>query len=72
MTDGNLLQVAAGELPTAQKHLRGVNAMVNSGGGAGELGLTGLLERMYWKFMGTLDLQATEIELVCTKRLAQD
>ncbi|KAK3290217.1 uncharacterized protein B0H64DRAFT_60783 [Chaetomium fimeti] len=49
-------EVTAGEHAIAQKHLKGVLAMVNSRGGAGELGLTGLLERMYQRFMETLEM----------------
>lgn len=47
----------AGEHSIARKHLRGILAMVDSGGGVGELGLTGLLERMYCKFMRIFELE---------------
>ncbi|KAK0716090.1 hypothetical protein B0H67DRAFT_645758 [Lasiosphaeris hirsuta] len=45
-------EVTSGEHAIAREHLKGVIAMVNSRGGTGELGLTGLLERMYRAFMG--------------------
>ncbi|KAI1426870.1 hypothetical protein F5Y12DRAFT_238238 [Xylaria sp. FL1777] len=64
-------EVKAGEHTIARKHLKGVFAMVNSSGGAGELGLTGLLERMYRKFMGALVLKDPEIDLLCSKTLTQ-
>jgi hypothetical protein len=41
--------------------------MVDSRGGAGELGLTGLLERMYRRLMGALEIE-TEIETDLLKR----
>ncbi|KAI1746711.1 hypothetical protein F4782DRAFT_41216 [Xylaria castorea] len=62
-------EVTAGEHAIARKHLKGVLAMVDSSGGAGELGLTGLLERMYRKFMGTLELKDPEIDFLCSKTL---
>ncbi|KAK0648648.1 hypothetical protein B0T16DRAFT_491403 [Cercophora newfieldiana] len=49
-------EVTTGERAIAQRHLKGVFAMVDSSGGAEELGLTGLLERMYGKFMEVLGL----------------
>ncbi|KAI0447480.1 hypothetical protein F4803DRAFT_574686 [Xylaria telfairii] len=64
-------EVTAGEHNIARKHLKGVVAMVDSRGGARELGLTGLLERMYRKFMGALDLKDREIDLVCSNILTQ-
>ncbi|KAI0451918.1 hypothetical protein F5B21DRAFT_485060 [Xylaria acuta] len=64
-------EVTAGEHTIARKHLKGVLAMVNSSGGAGELGLTGILERMYRKFMGALELRDPEIDLLCSKTLTQ-
>lgn len=45
--------------------------MVDSSGGAGELGLTGLLERMYRKFMGAFEIKDPEIDLLCNKTLTQ-
>ncbi|TGJ79593.1 hypothetical protein E0Z10_g9167 [Xylaria hypoxylon] len=64
-------EVTAGEHTIARKHLKGVIAMVDSSGGVGELGLTGLLERMYRRFMGTLELKDPEIDLLCSKTLTQ-
>ncbi|KAH6855509.1 hypothetical protein B0I37DRAFT_365060 [Chaetomium sp. MPI-CAGE-AT-0009] len=55
-------EVTAGEHAIARKHLKGVLAMVNSRGGAGELGLTGLLERMFRKFLETLELKDPDID----------
>ncbi|KAL5335543.1 hypothetical protein BJX70DRAFT_401447 [Aspergillus crustosus] len=49
-------EVALGEHAVAQKHLRGVVAMVDSRGGARQLGLTGLLERMYQRLIDALGL----------------
>ncbi|KAL2849805.1 hypothetical protein BJX68DRAFT_237816, partial [Aspergillus pseudodeflectus] len=60
-------EVALGEHGIARKHLRGVVAMVDSRGGTGELGLTGLLERMYQRLMGALEIE-TEIETDLLKR----
>ncbi|KAI1302209.1 hypothetical protein F5Y03DRAFT_362042 [Xylaria venustula] len=56
-------EVSAGEHTIARKHLKGVIAMVDSSGGAGNLGLTGLLERMYRKFLVVLELEDPEIDL---------
>ncbi|KAK3353823.1 hypothetical protein B0T25DRAFT_545432 [Lasiosphaeria hispida] len=66
-------EVTVGEHTIARKHLKGVLAMVDSSGGAGELGLTGLLERMYRKFMGVfkLELKDAGIDLLCNKTLTQ-
>jgi hypothetical protein len=49
-------QVTAGEHTIAQKHVQGVVAMVDSSGGARGLGLTGLLERMYQRFLVAFSL----------------
>ncbi|KAL4884467.1 hypothetical protein BJY04DRAFT_215434 [Aspergillus karnatakaensis] len=49
-------EVAAGEHDVARKHVEGVIAMVDSRGGAEEIGLTGLLQRMYQKFIEALEL----------------
>lgn len=43
--------------------------MVNSSGGAGELGLTGLVERMYQRFIETLGLKDPETDSPCSKPL---
>ncbi|GAB1311917.1 hypothetical protein MFIFM68171_02127 [Madurella fahalii] len=59
-------EVTAGEHTIARKHLKGVLAMVDSSGGTRELGLTGLLERMYRKFMEALELKDPEIDLLST------
>ncbi|KAF2970336.1 hypothetical protein GQX73_g3219 [Xylaria multiplex] len=64
-------EVTAGEHTIARKHLRGVVAMADSRGGASQLGLTGLLERMYRKFMGVLELKDSEIDFLCSKQLTQ-
>ena len=61
----------AGEHTVVQKHLKGVHAMVETSGGADALGLTGLLERMYQKFMGILELKAPETDLLRSKTLTQ-
>jgi hypothetical protein len=39
--------------------------MVDSSGGAGALGLTGLLDRIYHRFILTLDLQSLDTEAAC-------
>ncbi|KAI0967669.1 hypothetical protein F4678DRAFT_445144 [Xylaria arbuscula] len=62
-------EVTAGEHTIARKHLKGVVAMVDSRGGVGNLGLTGLLERMYRKFTVELELKNPEIDILCSKTL---
>ena len=51
--------MTAGEHTIAQKHLRGVSAVVDSSGGVKGVGLTGLLERMYGKFMRILEVSSS-------------
>jgi hypothetical protein len=43
--------------------------MVNSSGGVGEPGLTGLVERMYQTFIETLGLNDQETDAPCSKQL---
>lgn len=58
--------MTAGEHTIAREHLKGVLALVDSSGGARELGLTGLLERMYRRFIEALELDDPEIDLLCS------
>ena len=52
----------SGEHNIARKHVQGVVAMVQSGGGPESLGLTGLLERMCHIFTKELKLTDTDVE----------
>ncbi|KAK0619567.1 hypothetical protein B0T14DRAFT_603342 [Immersiella caudata] len=60
--DERLVQVAIREHTVAQKHVQGVMAIVESSGGAAELGLTGLLERMYRKFISVFELEGVGMD----------
>lgn len=41
--------------------------MVQLRGGPELVGLTGLLERMYYRFLMALDMKDTEVDVMCTK-----
>ncbi|KAH6635879.1 hypothetical protein F5144DRAFT_565710 [Chaetomium tenue] len=64
-------EVTAGEHDIARKHLNGVFGMVNSCGGVGELGLTGLMERMYRRFIEILGLQDPGTARSCSETLSK-
>ncbi|KAK4450270.1 hypothetical protein QBC34DRAFT_484523 [Podospora aff. communis PSN243] len=55
-------EIAIREHAVARRHLKGVIAIVNSGGGTTELGLAGLLERMYRKLVEAFGLEDLETD----------
>lgn len=44
--------------------------MVHLCGGPAMIGLTGLLERMYHRFLKALDFSDEEVDIMCTKALS--
>ena len=44
--------------------------MVQLGGGAEPIGLTGLLKRMYHRFLKALRLKDAEVDVMCSKTSA--
>ncbi|KAI1365928.1 hypothetical protein F5Y08DRAFT_327673 [Xylaria arbuscula] len=64
-------EVTIGEHNIARKHLKGVLAMVAFSGGAERIGLTGLLERMYRKFMEIFELKDSGMDVSCNEIMTQ-
>ncbi|KAI1817710.1 hypothetical protein GGS20DRAFT_483914 [Poronia punctata] len=54
--------VVSGEYGIARKHLQGVLAMIQFSGGPKSIGLTGLLKRMYDRFLISLELTDTQVD----------
>ena len=62
-----MFQVNSGEYGIAREHLQGVLAMIQFSGGLKSLCITGLLQRMYDRFIMSLKLTDTGIDALCSK-----
>jgi len=65
LTDSLNFKVAIGEIRAADQHIHGIFAMAELNGGPQSIGLTGLLEQMYSRFVIERKLKGRDLSNIC-------